>query len=198
VAATAAADQVAQAPTPADTPTATVAPASAPAVSTAAAPATPTVSAATPSAQSAAIEALVHLSRTRGHSTARLALAPEQLGGIQVTLIFGQDGVTARLIAERPEAAAALQRAGQDLKDSLQQQGVDLARLETGFAGDQGRDRSGRQAGAAGGGGQPGSSGGRHSGDGAKDGASQTLHIALDEQPAIQPLVPGRLVDLRA
>ena len=166
-------------------------------IGTAAAPATPTVSGATPGVQAAAIEALVQLSRTRGQSSARIALAPEQLGGIQVTLVFGADGVTARMIAERPEAAAALQRAGQDLRDALQQQGVDLARLETSFAGDQRQGQGDRSASGTGTGTSGGHGGGQSGRDGSSDNA-QTIHVSLDEPQAPEPLQPGRLVDLRA
>lgn len=165
--------------------------------STVAAPATPTVSGATPGAQASAIEALVSLSRTRGHSSARIALAPEQLGGIQVTLVFGADGVTARMIAERPEAAAALQRAGQDLREALQQQGVDLARLETSFAGDQRQGQGERSAQGAGTGMSGGNGGGQSRRDLPAD-TAQTIHVSLDESQAPEPLLPGRLVDLRA
>ncbi|MDO9354502.1 MAG: flagellar hook-length control protein FliK, partial [Solirubrobacteraceae bacterium] len=139
-----------------------------------------------------AIEALVHLSRSSGTSHARIALAPEQLGGIQVTLIFGADGVTARLIADRPEAAAALTRAGQDLKDSLQQQGIDLAGLETGFAGD-GSNGASRQAAQS----EASRLSAANRTSRQSDG-DQTLHVAMSEQPAAQPLAPGRTIDLRA
>ncbi|MEH3055293.1 MAG: hypothetical protein PGN13_15035 [Patulibacter minatonensis] len=62
----------------------------------------PTVVAATHGARTAAVEALVQLGKQRGQAAAKIALAPETLGGIAVTLTFGADGVTARLVAERP------------------------------------------------------------------------------------------------
>lgn len=154
----------------------------------------PTVQAATAGARSSAIEALVHLGSHRGQAAARIALAPETLGGIQVTLTFGADGVSARLLAERPEAAAALTRASHDLRDSLQRQGIELANLETGFAGGgmTGQDQGQRAAWS------PGSSSSSRPISLADFEDDAVLQVAVTDAPAPQPLNPGRLVDLRA
>lgn len=154
----------------------------------------PTVQAATAGARASAIEALVHLGTHRGQAAARIALAPETLGGIQVTLTFGADGVAARLLADRPEAAAALTRASHDLRDSLQRQGIELASLETGFSGGgmtgQGQGQRATWTPTASGGSRPISLS-----DFEDDAA---LHVSVTASPAAPSLNPGQLVDLRA
>ncbi|MFN7135505.1 MAG: flagellar hook-length control protein FliK, partial [Myxococcales bacterium] len=175
-------------------PTPTPAPATAPAAPAAPVVAfsAPTVAAATLGARTAAVEALVHLGKHKGQAAARIALAPETLGGIQVTLTFGADGVSARLIAERPEAAAALNRAGQDLRDSLQRQGIDLARLETGLAGDQGGAfHQGQRSDWT-----PGGSRSSRPVSLADFEDDAVMDVAITAAP--QPLAAGRTVDLHA
>ncbi len=147
-------------------------------------------------AREAAIEALVQLTRQRGHAGARIALAPESLGGIQITLTMGADGISARLLAERPEAAAALVRASGDLRDQLQRQGITLTSLEASLAGDAGRGFAGRGAPHA----APERSRSARIAAGLAelDSVDDTLHLTVQEAPAATPLRPGQLVDLHA
>jgi hypothetical protein len=97
------------------------------------------------------------------------------------------------MIADRPEAAQALNRAGQDLKDALQSQGIDLAGLETSFAGGDGRQSQRSQFDGQSGFGRSGSHRSSLAGDN-----DTTLHLTLDEAPAPAPLLDGRTIDLRA
>jgi flagellar hook-length control protein FliK len=122
-------------------PTATVGTPSAPA-----APAAPPSSAGVPLAQAVeTIRLTVSAARERGITRARIALAPAELGGIEVHLRHSAEGLSARLVAEAPEAAQLLSQAAGDLRRTFEQQGLTLVRIDIATAGD---DRTG--AGAAG------------------------------------------------
>ena len=77
-----------------------------------------------------------------GVSVARIELAPESLGAIQIHLQHTSDGLVARVITEHPEAAQTLAQSGGDLKRQLQQNGTALLRLDIESSGQQ---RSGEQ-----------------------------------------------------
>jgi flagellar hook-length control protein FliK len=83
----------------------------------------------------------------RGVTRARIALRPEELGGVEVHLRHTAEGLSARVVAEAPEAAHLLAQAAGELRRTLEQQGLNLVRLDIATAGD---DAPGTGAGAAG------------------------------------------------
>jgi flagellar hook-length control protein FliK len=184
--------------TPAGT-AASVAPATAPAAQPATAPAIAPapVAATAPAAASAAVptsygvrlaEAAEKVSNAiamgarDGVSVARIELAPESLGAIQIHLQHTSEGIVARVVTERPEAAQTLSQSGDDLKRQLQQNGTALLRLDIESSG---RERSGQQGQAEGAAGS--SSTGSPSG--AADGAA-------DDEGAAEALAPTPLHNL--
>jgi len=84
-------------------------------------------------------EAALAVAAQRGVTTARLNLRPAELGGIEIHLRHGAQGLTARIVADAPEAVAALQQAGPELRRSLEEQGVTLLGLDIGARGDEQR-----------------------------------------------------------
>ena len=128
--------QAPQAPSPASTPV----PAASTTPATPAAPATPAQ--ATPNSSTAyAVEQLratVQLAASRGAAHARIQLRPAELGGLMIRMKATSEGMTASITAERPEAAAALDRAAADLKRSLEDRGVTLISLEVSVSADAG------------------------------------------------------------
>jgi flagellar hook-length control protein FliK len=86
-------------------------------------------------------------SAQRGVTRARIALRPEELGGVEVHLRHTAEGLSARVVAEAPEAARLLSQAAGELRRTLEQQGLNLVRIEVGTAGS---DAAGTETGAAG------------------------------------------------
>ena len=86
-------------------------------------------------------------SAQRGVTRARIALRPEELGGVEVHLRHTAEGLSARVVAEAPEAARLLSQAAGELRRTLEQQGLNLVRIEVGTAGS---DAAGTGTGAAG------------------------------------------------
>jgi flagellar hook-length control protein FliK len=127
-----------------------------------------------------------------GVSVARIELAPESLGAIQIHLQHTSDGLIARVITEHPEAAQTLAQSGGDLKRQLQQNGTALLRLDIESSG---QERSGdQQAGSMPGFGS--GSGARSGGDpAADDGAA--IEAAAAETP-LQTLSGSALVNVLA
>jgi flagellar hook-length control protein FliK len=82
------------------------------------------------------MRAVVSVANRRGSTTARIMLRPDTLGGVQVKLRAGRDGVSAELIADSAHAAQALATAGGDLRRALEAQGVNLLGLDVRTAGD--------------------------------------------------------------
>lgn len=82
------------------------------------------------------MRAVVSVANRRGSATARIMLRPDTLGGVQVKLRAGRDGVSAELIADSAHAAQALATAGADLRRALEAQGVNLLGLDVRTAGD--------------------------------------------------------------
>jgi flagellar hook-length control protein FliK len=82
------------------------------------------------------MRAVVSVANRRGSATARIMLRPDTLGGVQVKLRAGRDGVSAELIADSAHAAQALATAGGDLRRALEAQGVNLLGLDVRTAGD--------------------------------------------------------------
>ncbi|MGN6187938.1 MAG: flagellar hook-length control protein FliK [Conexibacter sp.] len=186
-----------------------------------AAPATPAAPAATPTAPPASAPAsassdtplparavgLEHAVETvqlalrhgaeRGVTHARISLTPRELGSIEVHLRQTADGLVARVVAQHGAAAQQLQQAGAELRRSLEQQGLNVLRLDIGASGDETAGRRGAAFDAAFG--QDGRGGRR--GDGADPLAS--LDGAADGDPAATAtttlqLPNGALVDVLA
>jgi hypothetical protein len=139
----AAAPAAAHATTPADTSAAAAATASTPApattaTATVAAPAAPTSSAGVPLEQAVeTVRLTVSAAARNGVTRARIALRPEELGGVEVHLRHTAEGLSARVVAEVPEAAHLLAQAAGELRRTLEQQGVNVVRIDVGIAGDE-------------------------------------------------------------
>jgi flagellar hook-length control protein FliK len=132
---------IAAAGTAAPAPTTTVA-------ATAAAPAAPVASSAVSLQQAVeTVRLTLGASAQRGVTRARIALRPEELGGVEVHLRHTAEGLSARVVAEAPEAARLLSQAAGELRRTLEQQGLNLVRIEVGTAGS---DAAGTGTGAAG------------------------------------------------
>lgn len=138
------------------------------------------------------MQALVDLAIQRGGTaSANLELYPAELGKVQVRLRSGSGGLSATMTVDRPDALQALQAAADQLRQSLEDQGVEIVRLDIGLSaqarGDEaktgahsdGRDASG--------------------GDSRRGGTDAvTDHDHDDAAPTMRPLIPGALVDVRA
>lgn len=140
------------------------------------------------------MQALVDFAVRKGHAQAHLELHPAELGQVNVRLRSAAGGgLTATMTVDRPEALQALQVAADQLRQSLEDQGVEVARLDIGLSaqarGDEARTgarEDGRDA-----------SGGisRRRGTDAAD----PDHDDPDLAPATaRPLNPGALVDVQA
>jgi flagellar hook-length control protein FliK len=131
-------------------PAASPAPATAPA--TAAAPAqaaTPTIPTATPvplNRSAEAVEHVLRLASARGVTHARIALRPAELGSIDVHIRSTAEGLVARVVAHTAEAVQTLQNAANDLRQSLEEQGLTLMSLDIGQPGDRSAGRAGADA----------------------------------------------------
>jgi flagellar hook-length control protein FliK len=88
------------------------------------------------------VQAVVKMAQSSGVTRARVALHPEQLGGIEIHLSSTKDGVTARVVADAAQAANVLRHAGEELRRSLESQGINLVRFDVGTAGGQQERRS--------------------------------------------------------
>jgi flagellar hook-length control protein FliK len=65
-----------------------------------------------------------------GTSVARIQLTPASLGTIQIHLQRTEDGVVARVVTEHAEAAQTMADHSDDLRQSLEQSGTTLLRLD--------------------------------------------------------------------
>jgi flagellar hook-length control protein FliK len=82
----------------------------------------------------------------RGVTHARIALSPAELGGIEIHLRHTVDGIVARVVADATGAAQLLQQSASDLRRQLEQQGVNVLRLDVAASGEEQR-RAGAQSG---------------------------------------------------
>src|SRR5919107_520371 len=87
-----------------------------------------------------AVATLLHVAADRGITRARLALRPAELGGVEVQLSSTAAGITARLVADSPEAARMLAHAGEELRRSLEARDVTLISLEVATSGEERRE----------------------------------------------------------
>ncbi|WP_320669646.1 flagellar hook-length control protein FliK [Patulibacter defluvii] len=70
----------------------------------------------------------------RRATLAQLHLRPAALGGVEVRLRHGAQGLEATVLADSPDAARALQQASGELRRQLEAQGLHVARLDVGAA----------------------------------------------------------------
>ena len=83
------------------------------------------------------VDVALQMGQARGITRARLHLHPAELGAIELHLRQTASGMTARVVAESPEAVAVLQQASNDLRRSLEQAGITLTGLDIGARADQ-------------------------------------------------------------
>jgi flagellar hook-length control protein FliK len=93
-----------------------------------------------------AVQTTISVAGRDGITQARIQLAPESLGGIQIHLQHTDAGLVARVVADHPEAAQALARAGDELRRQLEQNGTHLQRLDISTTGGQDGAASGGAA----------------------------------------------------
>jgi flagellar hook-length control protein FliK len=82
------------------------------------------------------IGAMLRILEHRGQVQAQLTLHPAELGGVEVRLRQTAHGLMATVTADRADAAHILQQAGADLRRALEAQGVQIAGLDIGMAGE--------------------------------------------------------------
>ncbi len=89
-----------------------------------------------------AVHATIELATRQGLSSARIALAPAELGEIRIHLSQSASGLVARLTADTPAAAQALSEGRAELRQSLDSLGLTALHLDTGAfqSGAQGRE----------------------------------------------------------
>ena len=118
---------------------------------------------ATPPLPLGAVPMTIGLRALKGSSQFEIRLDPVELGRIDVTLDIDRDsgGASARLVVDRPETLALLQRDADSLQQALAQAGFDpgAAGITLSLRGD-GTDGGGREAGAGGRGGTSPTGGG--------------------------------------
>ena len=102
------------------------------------------------------VRATISLAAGQGASQARIQLSPESLGSIRIQLQRTDEGLIARVVADRPETAQALQQSSGELRRSLEASGQPLLRLDIEASGqrdlpthDSGQRAAGGQAGHA-------------------------------------------------
>lgn len=159
---------------------AVTAPSNAPAPASAAAPAPAQLPTATPVplARSAeAVEHVLRLASSRGVTHARIALHPEELGSVDVHIRSTSEGLVARVVAHSAEAVQTLQHAANDLRKSLEEQGLNVLNLDVSQSGDQSAGRARSDAGELAGGRRDGGEAG--SGDGSDDTSTTTTTLRL-------------------
>ena len=143
------------------------------------------------------VDAAMQMGHARGITRAKLHLHPAELGAIELHLRHTASGMTARVVADSPEAVAVLQQASSDLRRSLEQAGITLTGLDIGARADQQAeqrtfagafDTSSRDDDRSG---ARGRGTGRQNGDTAEPTLDQTIRARL-------PLPGGALVDVIA
>ena len=82
------------------------------------------------------VRAMLRILEHRGQVQAQLTLHPAELGGVEVRLRQTAHGLMATVTADRADAAHVLQQAGAELRRALEAQGVQVAGLDIGMAGE--------------------------------------------------------------
>jgi flagellar hook-length control protein FliK len=128
-----------------------------------------------------AVEHVLRVATSRGGVThARIALRPAELGSIDVHIRSTAEGLVARVVAHTAEAVQTLQHAANDLRQSLEEQGLHLMSLDIGQPGEREAGRAGAQAG------------------GNADGADEPMATDDDTTTETLRLPSGVLVDVLA
>jgi flagellar hook-length control protein FliK len=146
------------------------------------------------------LRAAIRVATSRGVAQARISLHPAELGALHVRLRATSGGLTAAVVAERPEAVAALQQAGAELKRALEDRGITVLRVDVAVAADAGgqtgagEHREGREAQQA----ATAPTGTRSRGDAGPDPhpTDPDEHVPVAEREV--RLDAGALVDVRA
>jgi flagellar hook-length control protein FliK len=95
-----------------------------------------------------AVENVLRIVASRGGVThARIALHPAELGSIDVHIRSTAEGLVARVVAHTAEAVQTLQHAANDLRQSLEEKGLNLMSLDIGQPGERNAGRAGSEAG---------------------------------------------------
>jgi flagellar hook-length control protein FliK len=81
------------------------------------------------------VRATIAIATRQGASQARIQLSPASLGSIQIQLQRTDEGLVARVVADRPETAQVLQQSSGELRRSLEASGQPLLRLDIETAG---------------------------------------------------------------
>lgn len=136
------------------------------------------------------IGATIELAARQGIAKARIELQPEELGHISIRLSQTSEGLRARVTADTPAGAQALNQGRSELRQSLSSLGLSLLQLDIGSSGQpQTGEQDGRFATNADG----------SSGVGATDAAEESEALAEprdNRRPAGTPL--GEIVDVLA
>ena len=90
---------------------------------------------------------MLRLASARGVTHARIALRPAELGSVDVHIRSTAEGLVARVVAHTAEAVQTLQHAANDLRRSLEEQGLNILNLDIGQSGERSAGRSGSDAG---------------------------------------------------
>jgi Meckel syndrome type 1 protein len=133
------------------------------------------------------VEHVLRLASARGVTHARIALRPAELGTVDVHIRSTAEGLFARVVAHTAEAVQTLQSAANDLRRSLEEQGLTLLNLDIGGAGERLAGRAGSDAGELAGG----------QGEGSHDSVASDADDSSTETKTLQ-LPNGVLVDVLA
>jgi flagellar hook-length control protein FliK len=140
-----------------------------------------------------AVENAIRIGSQRGVTHARMSLKPAELGGVEIRLQQTAQGLTASVVADGAQAAQLLQQAGNELRRSLEAQGIQLQQLDITYSGEQRDDSASSAQAQAGDGERRSSADGSVATDG--DGLTTTEDITVKET---LELPDGVLVDVLA
>jgi flagellar hook-length control protein FliK len=90
-----------------------------------------------------AVEHVLRLASAQGVTHARIALKPQELGSVDVHIRSTNEGIVARVVAHSAESVQTLQHAANDLRRSLEEQGVNVLSLDISQADERSATRSG-------------------------------------------------------
>jgi flagellar hook-length control protein FliK len=139
------------------------------------------------------IRATIEIATRQGITQARIALQPEELGELRIHLTQSSEGLLARVMADTPDAAAALASAHSELRQSLNSIGVSLLRLDIGsFSQSDAQAHQERHTEA------PGGSGGQESSNSTAEREEPETNRALTNTPTPSVLSRGGHIDVLA
>jgi flagellar hook-length control protein FliK len=81
------------------------------------------------------VQSVIQIAARGGATTARIVLAPPELGHVEIRLHYSDSGVSATVVADRPEAAQALGQSIGELRRALESHGVSILSLDVSQAG---------------------------------------------------------------